>query len=202
MVLKQDKSKSKTYSYYVCSGKNPENRRCPAHRISKEDLDAKIYQQIRSRIDDVAMINEQIPSLDVSHINSIRKREMTKRLGVLRGDLELYRKCFRGLFEEFALRIYTDPDLSLMRQQYRQKCDVLEEEIQLIESKLVNELDSESMLKWLKLYKPFFSFEEVTRPLLAYLVRRITVGGDKEVQVEFLHDREFELLKCCIEDSG
>lgn len=41
--------------------------------------------------------------------------------------------------------------------------------------------------------------EEMTRPMLAYLVEKIVVGQDKKVEVKFVHEREYGLLKKVIE---
>jgi DNA invertase Pin-like site-specific DNA recombinase/ssDNA-binding Zn-finger/Zn-ribbon topoisomerase 1 len=194
MILKQHTSKGKTRRYYVCCGKNPENRRCPAHRISKEDLEAKVFRQIRAHMDDVRKIDEILSSLDISHISDIKRQMVAKELGKLRDDLELNRKCFRGLFDEFALRIYDDPDLCQMRLHYKDKCDILKAQIREIEGTSLDSHGTEAMLGWIELYKQFFSFEEVTRPMLAYLVRRIAVDGSKKVCLEFLYKREFEVL--------
>jgi DNA invertase Pin-like site-specific DNA recombinase len=164
--------------------KSPDDR----HRLVPDPVPAKVAQDI------FQWISEHIPSIKLSHINCIRKQKMAKELLKLRDDLELSRKCFRGLYDEFALRIYTDPDLNSMRMHYKQKCDILEEVIKQIEANRTDNQGTEPILDWITLYKPFFYFEEITRPLLAYLVRRITVDVDKEVKVEFLHDREFELI--------
>jgi len=81
-----------------------------------------------------------------------------------------------------------------MPQCYLQKCDTLKEDILRIEAELFNSDDLDILFDWIEQYKPFFSFKEIIRPILAYLVRLITVDSSKEVQIEFLHKRECRCL--------
>ena len=123
---------------------------------------------------------------------------MAKKRGELTDELELSRKCFRALYDEYALQIYEDPGLNEMRVQYKRKCNKMEERIREMDVAMSENNDAEPVLGWVELYKPFLPFEETTRPLLAYLVRRITVNNRKEVYVEFLHEQEYELIRNCM----
>ena len=74
----------------------------------------------------------------------------------------------------------------------------MEEQIREMDDAMLKSNDARALFGWIELYKPFLPFEETTRPLLAYLVRRITVNDRKEVCVEFLHEQEYALIWSCV----
>jgi len=107
--------------------------------------------------------------------------------------MELNQKYLRGLFDESIMQLLDRVQIDSLRMNYRQKCDQIEKEIRIMEANMLENQTAKTILGWIDQYRPFFSFQEITRPMLAYLVRRITVDDNKEVCVEFLHEREFEL---------
>ena len=66
-------------------------------------------------------------------------------LGNLADELELTRKCFRALYDEYALQIYNAPDLNEMRICFRQKYDIIEGQIQDMEAVMQENNDAEAV---------------------------------------------------------
>ena len=200
MILKQDSSKNRIYQYYVCCGKNEENKSCSGYRIPKTVLEEESFCQLHSHMDNVMKINELLPSLDVFQINKFRKREIGKELIRLADELELNRNYLNGLYGEFAIQVISKTDIEFMRQHYMQKCGRIDENIRTLEMSLIDKTCAGTIFNWIEQYKPFFSFEKITRPMLAYLVQRITVHDNKQAKVEFLYEREFKLVQGVFSD--
>lgn len=105
----------------------------------------------------------------------------------------------KSLNEDFISQRLTKSDFEFMCCRYAEKRDKIDKVMKLTEM-LAQRVDDESeIFDWLEQYKPFFSFDSITRPLLAYLIGRITVGLNKEVCVEFLHEKEFQFLTSAME---
>lgn len=198
MILQQVGA-HRLHHHYVCRGNNPERKRCLGYRIAKSDLEAAVLQQMVHRIDEVEKICVIMASSDASSIVSIRKQEIIKELTQLSEEQELTISFQKALKEEFVAQRLTKSDFEYMNWHYTQKRDKIDKTIKSLEIlALSNNLETE-IFDWLEQYKLFFSFESITRPLLAYLVGRITVDRDKNVCVEFLHEKEYQFLKIAME---
>ncbi|MEA4892473.1 MAG: recombinase family protein [Peptococcaceae bacterium] len=194
MIQKQNCSSKKTYHYYVCNGRNVANIPCPSHRISKTDLENEVFRQIQLRMDDVLRIYKLAPSMDMSQLRSLKNQMAVKKIGALTKELKLRHRCLDGLQDEIIIQSHTLQELEAMRKHYMQECNRLEVSIKKTEANMQAPPNAEEFFGWLERYKPYFGFISVTRPLLAYLVNRITVGQDKEVLVEFIHEQEYQFL--------
>ena len=152
-----------------------------------------MFRQIQSHIADVMKIDEMKSMLCVSQINELMKQQAANEIKRLSDELEVNRDYLKGVHEDFALKILSQIDFDFMSRHYKLKCDIIERDIQEIKKSMLRNRESDEPFAWIEQYRPFSSFGEVSRPLLAYLVQRITVDSSKNVCVEFLHEREFTL---------
>jgi len=201
MILKSSHHKNKQYLYYVCCGKNEENKPCFAHRISKCRLEEEVLIQLHRHIGKVEKLYEMIPFFDILHIEKLKKKEKAEELFTLTEQLELNNKRLDMLNHENIMRLHTKTDLPIMRQHYIDKTRNLKDKIKNTENDLSALLDEELLFGWIKQYEPHFSFNKITRPLLAYLANRITVDGNKTVEIEFLYEQDFSFIQSVFDDS-
>lgn len=195
MIQKQNCSKQKKYFYYICNGRNTENIPCPSQRISKPVLEKEVFWQIARRINDVMEIDKKLQRMDTSALHQLKKQQLTEEIEILTKELNLRRKCLDGLHDEIIIETHSLSELEKMQKRYLKECNRLEISIQKVEANMQVQSDAKELFGWIEQYKPYYNFKEITRPLLAYLVEKITVGQDKKVAVEFIHEREYRFLK-------
>ena len=195
MKLQQVGIKGRTYRYYVCCGKNKDNRSCPAHRITKNGLKETVLQQIRIHVDDVKKADKIDFADNDALIVEMKKQEIEAKICQIKSDLKLTQTYLEKLQDMFVRRKFSRSDFNHMRLHYEQKCSEIKEELRTEESNMQKNLNMEAIFGWTDRYRPFFSFEEFTRPLLAYLVQRITVDRNKQVKIEFVYEQEYEFLQ-------
>lgn len=135
----------------------------------------------------------------MAQLHRLKNEETDHEIDTLMKELRLRRRCLDSLHDDIIIQIHSVTELESMRKHYMQECSRIETSIQKVEEKRRMPADTEKILGWIERYRPYFAFEEMTRPMLAYLVEKIVVGQDKKVEVKFVHEREYGLLKKVIE---
>ena len=165
-----------------------------------EKLEAVVQQKIREHIEQVASLRNMIAVDDLKD----KLRRQILRLKTQIGELE--QAAARQQFLIASLEpntedgMITSEEADELRRSFqnelntlRQRKQEIREEIQKIEDRTILECE------WAKLFAPYAGQTEFLRKDVAMLVESIFLHRDKQVELHFVHDQEFEYIRQMLE---
>lgn len=188
------------YTYYRCSLEKEGTGSCAGCRMPAEKLEAVVQQKIREHIEQVASLCNMIAADDLED----KLRRQILRLKTQIGELEqaAARQQFliASLEPNIADGIITSEEADELRSSFQNELYTLNGQKQEI-WKEIQKIEDRTILKceWAKQFAPYVGQTEFSRKDVVMLVESIFLHRDKQVELHFVHDQEFEYIRRMLE---
>lgn len=188
------------YVYYVCSLKKERKESCVGCRAPVEDLETAVQQKIREHVDQVVSLCHRIAEDDLED----KLLRQVQRLQGQRGKIEEFaakkRQLIESLEPSMADGIITSKEADDLRRDFQSELEQLalqkqkiQEEMRRIEDRTILECE------WAKSFTPYAGQICFSRKDVVMLVESIFLHRDKQVELHFVHDQEFEYIRQMLE---
>ena len=194
--------KNTEYAYHICSTYK-KGGACVSHRISEKALYDAVFQTLTHHIRECVELDRLLRFIDDMPMRRLDAVKLQKQIDAKKAELE---KLSRR-----KIKVYEDYDDGILdRNEYGRFKAIFEAQANEAETALgtlTRELDravsgnSENSL-WTKHFKKYHNMQSLTRAAVAELVERITVFGDKRVEVTVRYLAEFEAALRFVEDMA
>lgn len=203
-VLKYTRSYAKggTRAYY--NYKCPNNielgdKACPKKNIRADDLDHIVLETLHKQMDVFMDARKVLEKLIALEKKQTKKNAPENRIQSIREELEKQRNRSTALYTDYKEGLLTQEEYLYAKQKYQEKIAALEGELSKI-SRLrtkTDEIGSEEK-HWDKMIEQYRNASEISREMVAAMVKGIQVHTDNQISVEFRYMNEFEeLLRQC-----
>lgn len=203
-VLKYTRSYAKggTRAYY--NYKCPNNielgdKACPKKNIRADDLDHIVLETLHKQMDVFMDARKVLEKLIALEKKQTKKNAPENRIQSIREELEKQRNRSTALYTDYKEGLLTQEEYLYAKQKYQEKIEALEGELSKI-SRLrtkTDEIGSEEK-HWEKMIEQYRNASEISREMVAAMVKGIQVHTDNQISVEFRYMNEFEeLLRQC-----
>lgn len=188
------------YVYYVCSLKREHKESCSGCRISAEALESAVQQNIREHINQVVSFCTMIATNDLGDKLLQQVQRLQNQIGKVERLASKKRQLIASLEPSMADGIITSEEADGLRRSFqnglntlRQRKQEIREEIQKIEDRTILECE------WTKLFTPYADRTDFSRKDVVMLVEAIFLHDDKQLELHFVHDQEFEYIRQMLE---
>lgn len=191
MTKRVNRYRGKTTVRFICSNYN-KNHQCSRHSILKGDLDRLVLYGLRNQIEvilDRMTVIARVKDLDVCYEDiAAFDREMVD----LKAEQDKYEKLRAALYEDYKKDIISEADFKAFSAIYEEKCAGLQADLDR-QAENLKRLFKNGLQAGQKLekYKEVLQMDELTRPVLVRLVKRIDVYDNRRVQVVMRNRDQF-----------
>ena len=203
-VLKYTRSYAKggTRAYY--NYKCPNNielgdKACPKKNIRADDLDHIVLETLHKQMDVFMDARKVLKKLIALEKKQTKKNAPENRIQSIREELEKQRNRSTALYTDYKEGLLTQEEYLYAKQKYQEKIVALEGELSKISQPRTktDEIGSEEK-QWEKMIEQYRNASEISREMVAAMVKGIQVHTDNQISVEFRYMNEFEeLLRQC-----
>ena len=197
MLTKQTVGK---YVYYVCSLKREHKESCSGCRISAEALESAVQQNIREHINQVVSLCTMMATDDLEDKLLRQVQRLQNQIGKVEQLASKKRQLIESLEPSMVDGIITSEEADGLRRSFQNELNTLRkrkqeirEEIQKIEDRTILEC------KWAKQFTPYAGRTDLSRKDVVMLVEAIFLHKDKQLELHFVHDQEFEYIRQMLE---
>lgn len=200
MVRRQNKYKSKSYAYYICSTYN-KGKGCSRHSISENKVREIVFDSIKRHMEQVVELDQVLQMIDsmkvkcediiandrgilmkCEELNQCRRMEVSLHKDLLEGIIS------KGEYIQFS-RIYSDRAMAA-----EQAVEKLKQEVETIFCKgLVSN-------EWVRKFAHDRDIEELDRSTVLSLVDKIVVHEGCRIEIIFKYEDEYRTA-CRIVES-
>lgn len=188
------------YTYYRCSLEKEGTGSCAGCRMPAEKLEAAVQQKVREHI-------EQVVSLCTMIATDGLEDKLHRQIIWLQAQMEEMEQAaarqqflIASLEPNIADGMITSEEADELRRSFQNELDILSrrkreirEEIQEIEDRTILECE------WTKQFAPYAGQTEFSRKDVVMLVETIFLYKDKQLELHFVHDQEFEYIRQMLE---
>lgn len=185
-------SGKKKYYYYVCSS-HRRKEGCSTHSISACMLEDVVTAALRMQIENILDMADILSYIDRLPAEQGMIFDYESQIASIEKEVEHYRKMKLRLYEDLTEGIIDKREYTDFRNQYTASLDEKMETLERVrrESKEVRTAGETGKL-WVRLFKQYEGFGELTRRILMSMVDRILIYEDHAVEVVFRYKDEFE----------
>lgn len=192
MVHRVVDSNGKKYGYYICSTYRLDTKACTIHNISEMALFKIVEGAIRTEIRTVLKLKklldyaESLPrqsfeALKIDNQLISLNEQLKQNEGYKTSAFEMYLK---GKISEKMYREYADL--------YEKKCEEIRNAIENRKQAIQDVMDRKKPhIEWIEYFEKHKDFKELDRLLLVRTVKRIYIHPDKRIEIEFIHQADY-----------
>lgn len=189
MTKRVNRYRGKTTVRFICSNYNRSGK-CRRHSILKEDLDKLVLYGLRNQI---AVILERMEMIGKVRDLDVRYEDLAsfdKEIVDLKAEQDKYEKLRTALYEDYKKDIISETDFREFSSIYEEKCAGIQADLDR-QTRNLKRLFKNGLQAGRKLekYKEVLQMDELTRPVLVRLVKRIDVYDDRRIDV-VMRDRD------------
>ncbi len=188
------------YTYYRCSLEKEGTGSCAGCRMPDEKLEAVVQQKIREHIEQVASLRNMIAVDDLK--DKLRKQilRLKTQIGELEQAAARQQFLIASLEPNIADGIITSEEADELCSSFQNELYTLNGQKQEI-WKEIQKIEDRTILKceWAKQFAPYVGQTEFSRKDVVMLVESIFLHRDKQVELHFVHDQEFEYIRRMLE---
>ena len=192
MTRKTNTYKDKKYFYYYCpTGKK---NGCETSQMIKEnDLTDCVFENIKSHIESVVILEELWHSVNAEKINKELVKKYTSQITENKTQLEQINAYKASLYENFVNNILDKDEYKKFKDSYSEDAERLKNAITKLKEELESVMNNTvERLRWIEHFKRFGNLQEISRKAVMQLVKNIIVKSKGELQITFNYQPEYE----------
>lgn len=188
------------YTYYRCSLEREGTGSCTGCRMPAEKLEAVVQQKIRKHIEQVASLCNMIAADDLEDKLHRQILRLKTQIGELEQAAARRQFLIASLAPSTAGGIITSEEADELRSSFQNELSTLNRRKQEIREE-IQKIEDRTILKceWAKQFAPYVGQTEFSRKDIVMLVESIFLHRDKQVELHFVHDQEFEYIRQMLE---
>ncbi len=195
MVRSTAKSKGLKYFYYICGG-NKYKKTCSSHRIAEDKVLTAVIFAINNEINVVTEIEKIITNIETVDLKNKTKSNLNNQLDNLNKELENYERYKKALFETYSKELIDEKFFKSNMETYAKQIVDVENKIEVVINELSDLNNKEYQFNNIaEHFIKYREFKEVTRALMVSLVETIEVTDEKNIIINFRHNKEFLFYK-------
>lgn len=180
--------------HYICSGYN-KGEACTRHSISESDLQAIIKKVIQTHIDTLINMKETLEFIDTLELEAEEVVRFDEEVENKYRELERFTKLEASLHKDRLDGIITSQEYDEFKDIYSERCKKIEEAIKNIKKEVENiTLRDKENRAWLQRFAEYKKIEKLDRLILVTLIDRIFIYENKEMEIIFRYQDEYERL--------
>lgn len=176
---------------YICGGWHDAGKdaTCTNHKISQDDVNAAVFNQISSHmricVDTVKVIRELN-----ARSNGLRKYDVyEKAITKQRRELEKVNKKFSELYSDYADRLITESEYLQLKQQYLDKSEYLKLEIDnLLMAQNTYSRSYKINADWEQLVHKYLHCRKLNKEMVDAFVDRVLIYEEGRIEVKLVYD--------------
>ncbi len=199
MTRKINRSNGKEYVYYYCpTGKKGG---CKSSSMIKEsELTECVQSSLKAHINSVVSLHSLITSISRDRINQGLAQEYTGYIKSNEEQLARVESFKRKLYENLVGGVLSKEEFLQYKAKYSAKAEEIKAAIQSWNDKLSEVLENRGERnRWLNHLLQFAEMEEIDRSLVSRLIQSIKISADKQIEVRFNYQDEYQKAVAFIE---
>ena len=201
MTRKTNRVKGKEYHYYYCpTGKK---NGCTSPVMVKEGaLIECVRDSLKSRISNVASLEEFLSGVDQMKINRQLAAEYTAQVGENEKQLALALEMKSRLYENMVQGVITKEEFVMWKREYSTKAEQLEAANRELQEKIRDVMENRSERnRWIRHFTKFSELEELDRRAVVQLVQTITIYNKESIHIHFNYEDEYQKVAMMVEQT-
>lgn len=196
MVRRNVYDRGKKYVYYNCSSNRKDKRNCSPHNIREDTILDLALTLIQQHVEAVIEMDKMLRYLDSLPEHQRTAKSIDRHIQALEEELEKNQRFKRLAFEKYSEKVIDQKTYLEYTEVYTKKCENIELALQKRREEMEAVITAgASRNEWIRLFKKNRKIESLNRPLLLSLIERIEVDANKEINVRFAYQDQFEIAK-------
>ena len=196
LVRRSASYKGKRYIYYQCSGSKQNKGSCTSHNLRDEKFYNIVRNALQMQIQIVMEETEFVESIRQAQQEPYRVRRIERQIRQLTAEKAHTQGIKEKLYGDYAEEILTREDFLNYNELYSKRVEEYDRKITELEAERQNLQTAPNAYPFLDVYRKYRKLEEITRPMVVELIKKIEVYEGNRVEITFrFHDEIADLLE-------
>mgnify|MGYP001625241216 FL=1 len=186
--------------YYVCSTSLYE-KECTPHSMSEKLLIPVIKKCVRIYIARIAELDRILQYVRTCSVPKQKILDADRQMNVLRQECDRIMQIKKNLYESYCEGLLEEEEFKAYKKNYDEELLQKEEAIKRQKEDILNLTATvDRQQDWMKHILMYKDTEEIDRTVIVMMVKRIRIGADKRITIDFWYADEYERLISLLEN--
>ena len=186
--------------YYVCSTSLYE-KECTPHSMSEKLLIPVIKKCVRLYIAGIAELDRILQYVRTCSVPKQKLLDADRQMKVLRQECDRIMQIKKNLYESYCEGLLEEEEFKAYKKNYDEELLQKEEAIKRQKEDILNLTATvDRQQEWMKHILMYKDIEEIDRTVIVMMVKRIRIGADKRIAIDFWYADEYERLISLLEN--
>ena len=186
--------------YYVCSTSLYE-KECTPHSMSEKLLIPVIKKCVRIYIARIAELDRILQYVRTYSVPKQKILDADRQMNVLRQECDRIMQIKKNLYESYCEGLLEEEEFKAYKKNYDEELLQKEEAIKRQKEDILNLTATvDRQQDWMKHILMYKDTEEIDRTVIVMMVKRIRIGADKRITIDFWYADEYERLISLLEN--
>ena len=202
MTRKTITSSGKRYVYYVCSA-HKYSKTCWPHEIRDNVLEDIVLQSLQKRILDVIDLSEIASMSSTALLQQAGIQRIRRRLEKKEAEIERFQSLLCSLYESLMDGVISQDEYREYKKNYTRRRAEAEEQAEAIRDELNRGLSGATdQQSWMEQFRQYKNITEIDRALVVTLIESVKIYRERQVEIVFRWQNEYEWLVGVFSKSG
>lgn len=187
MVRRSSKARGNTYYYLICNTYKKDHS-CSTHNLSYDKLYQIVLAAVQAQIAVAVKTGNILEEIDHLPIRQKRVIQLDGQLVKLQDEMERFQRIKKKLYEDYQDEILTREEFREYSEMYSQRIADRQDAMKRVSKERLEAIKEQADSAWIKAFRKYENIEELSRPLMVELIKKIYVYEGGRVEIEFQYE--------------
>ena len=194
MVRKTVPSGKKKYVYYICAAHKNE-KTCSAHSLRDSVLEELVLESVRGQVQQVLDMEKLLELAEMTMLQKAGIQKQQGRLSKKQEEISRYQRLLDSLYENLVDGVINREEYQNLKRKYTTLLTEAEGQAEQLHTKLTHAMKVGTQENgWIEQFKKYQNLERLDRAAVVFLVERIFIGKDRQVEIVYNWQDEYQWL--------
>ena len=194
MVRKTVPSGKKKYVYYICAA-HKNKKTCSAHSLRDSVLEELVLESVRGQVQQVLDMEKLLELAEMTMLQKAGIQKQQGRLSKKQEEISRYQRLLDSLYENLVDGVINREEYQNLKRKYTTLLTEAEGQAEQLHTKLTHAMKVGTQENgWIEQFKKYQNLERLDRAAVVFLVERIFIGKDRQVEIVYNWQDEYQWL--------